>query len=227
MTLTDTLALHKEEFSPLFQPDLTPENTLMMDFSVHNPEMKSIDFNDIEGLNRFVFEKIEKAGKIYGYGGYMEDREIYRRSPLFSISTEEARSIHLGIDVWTPDGQNVYAPHKATVHSFANNANYGDYGPTIILEHQLGESVFYTLYGHLSLESLQNMKKGKVIEKGEPFCQVGNFPVNGDWPPHLHFQVIADMNGKEGDFPGVCSKKEEMEYRRICPDPIVFFSLGK
>jgi hypothetical protein len=34
------------------------------------------------------------------------------------------------------------------VHSFQNNDSLGNYGPTIILEHQVEDLTFYTLYGH-------------------------------------------------------------------------------
>lgn len=225
MTLTPLLRKHKNQFATLFQPPLAPENTLMMDFSVNNPEMKVLDFTNIQQLNAFVFNEIETAGKVYGYGGYMEDREIYRRSPLFAVSPDEARSIHLGIDVWTQARQQVYCPLNAKVHSFANNDNYGDYGPTIILEHELEGTIFFTLYGHLELESLEGLFVGKPFKKGEEICRVGNFPVNGDWPPHLHFQVIADMKNKIGDYPGVCSKAEKELYKELCPDPVIFFDL--
>ena len=219
------LPRHKKDFSPLFVPDLNHGNTFIMDFSIHNPEMKLLDFQNVNELNSYVFDRIKLAGKQYGYGGYMEDREVYRRSPLFAVSPEEARSIHLGIDVWTEAGKPVNAPLDSTVHSFANNNNYGDYGPTIILKHELEGITFFTLYGHLDLESLENIHEGKSINKGQVFCHVGNFPENGDWPPHLHFQVILDMDDKKGDFPGVCSKSDKEKYMKICPDPMIFFSL--
>lgn len=225
MMLNELLSESKKDFSPLFQPDLNPENTYFLDFSIHNPEMKLLDFQKIDELNSYVFNKIKQAGMKYGYGGYIEDREVYRRSPLFALSPEEARSIHLGIDVWTEAGKPVFAPLDSTVHSFANNDNYGDYGPTIILKHELKGISFYTLYGHLDLESIENLYEGKPIEKGQMFCRVGNYPVNGDWPPHLHFQIISDIGQKKGDFPGVCSKYDKEKYMKICPDPLVFFSL--
>lgn len=225
MRLNNILTQYKSTIHPLFQPDLNRDNTLIMDFSADNPEMKKKDFNDIEGLNSYVFEKIKMANKKYGYGGYMENREIYRRSPLFAISPDDARSIHLGIDVWTEAGRLVYCPLDAVVHSYQNNKNYGDYGPTIILEHSFHSHVFYTLYGHLSIDSLEGLYKGKAFARGEVFCTVGKYPENGEWPPHLHFQVITDMMGKTGDFPGVCSKDEVDAYLRLCPDPLVFFDL--
>lgn len=225
MTLEKLLIKHSKDFHPLFEPNLTSENTLLMDFSIDNPEMKKLDFSNVENLNTFVFGKIHQANKIYGYGGYLEDREIYRRSTLFNVSGDEVRSIHLGIDVWTQAGQKIYCPLDGQVHSFANNDNYGDYGPTIILQHQLEDKMFYTLFGHLDSESLSNLFEGKKVKKGEKLCSVGTFPENGDWPPHLHFQIIADMVEMKGDYPGVCSLREKEKYIKICPDPIIFFNL--
>ncbi|TVQ83395.1 MAG: peptidase M23 [Bacteroidetes bacterium] len=225
MTLENLLKKHRKSFHPLFEPDLTRENTSMIDFSIDNPEMKKLDFSNVENLNSYVFENIQHSNKTYGYGGYLEDREIYRRSPLFSVAGDEVRSIHLGIDVWAQAGQKIYCPLDGQVHSFANNDNYGDYGPTIILQHQLEGTGFYTLFGHLDSDSLYNLFEGKKVKKGEVLCRIGNFPVNGDWPPHLHFQIIADMGEMKGDYPGVCSIKEKEKYVTICPNPIVFFNL--
>ncbi|MFW5687323.1 MAG: peptidoglycan DD-metalloendopeptidase family protein [Bacteroidota bacterium] len=225
MNITELLKKNKNNFSPLFQPDLTADNTLMIDFSTSNPEMKKLDFMDQQMMNDFVFGKIKAAGKTYGYGGYLEDRELYRRSMVFNTGNGDSRSIHLGTDIWTQEEKPIRCPLDGRVHSFNNNTNFGDYGPTIILEHVLGETKFFTLYGHLSKESLNGMFPGKYINKGQIFCYVGNSRVNGEWPPHLHFQLITDMMDKEGDFFGVCHKNEVAKYKKLCPDPSVFFSL--
>ncbi|HSI90676.1 MAG TPA: peptidoglycan DD-metalloendopeptidase family protein, partial [Adhaeribacter sp.] len=129
------------------------------------------------------------------------------------------RSLHLGIDIWAQAGTAVYAPLAATIHSFQDNAAYGDYGPTLILQHELEGTVFYTLYGHLDRASLKNLKPGKTIAKGEKIAEFGPYPENGDWPPHLHFQIIADMQNLKGDFPGVCKPSEKAFYVALCPDP--------
>ncbi len=224
MEIPKLLSKHKEEFSPIFKPALNKENTLFMDFSSDNNEMKKIDFTDEKAMSEFVFNKMIASDKLYGYGGYLEDRELYKRSPVFYISAKESRSIHLGIDIWTQAEKPVYCPLDGKVHSFKNNIRYGDYGPTIILEHQLEKEVFYTLYGHLSKESLNGLYPGKSIEKGEILAYVGDSTINGNWPPHLHFQIITDMKEYDGDYPGVCSRADIDLYKELCPDPISFFS---
>ena len=79
------------------------------------------------------------------------------------------------------------------IHSFAFNNNFGDYGATIILLHQLEGFPFYTLYGHLSLDDIAHVKEGKYISRGEVIGHFGKPEENGHWPPHLHFQIINDI----------------------------------
>ena len=122
-----------------------------------------------------------------------------------------------------PAGTEVCAPLDGVVHSFANNAAPFDYGPCIVLEHRveddLGELRFFTLYGHLSLESLVGLRPGTLFRKGEPLATLGDFPVNGNWPPHLHLQLVLDMLDGSGDFIGSCLPSERPLWLSLCPDP--------
>jgi murein DD-endopeptidase MepM/ murein hydrolase activator NlpD len=153
-------------------------------------------------------------------GGYDEDRAIYDGPVFTPADGEEARTIHLGVDIFAPAGTAVFAPLDGRVHSFQDNANPKDYGPTIILEHTVtAELTFYTLYGHLSRESLVGLHAGQAFAAGEKVATLGAFDVNGSWPPHLHFQVILDMGTALGDFPGVFRKSERARWKRVCPDP--------
>jgi murein DD-endopeptidase MepM/ murein hydrolase activator NlpD len=161
-----------------------------------------------------------------GWGKYMENRVIYQ-SDLF-LSEIEPRSLHLGVDIGALANTPIRSPLDGFIHSWARNNSDLDYGPTIILKHILpsgGE--LFTLYGHLSLDSLfdeQGIKKitvGSPIRKGEIFARVGPKEVNGGWPPHLHFQLMtAKDNGNwRGDYPGVCSPSHREAYALLTPDP--------
>jgi len=149
---------------------------------------------------------------------------VYRRSRHFD-GDGEPRSIHLGIDIWLEAYTPVYTPLDAKVHSFANNDNFGDYGATIILQHELEGIPFYTLYGHLSLASLSDLKEGKSYKAGDKIAEIGADPENGHWPPHLHFQLITDMLDKKGDFYGVAPPSEKEAYAKLCPDPNLLLNI--
>jgi hypothetical protein len=51
-------------------------------------------------------------------------------------------------------------------------------------------------------------------------------PINGDYAPHLHFQIIIDMENKKGDYPGVCSSKTLAFYLQNCPDPNLLLKIN-
>jgi murein DD-endopeptidase MepM/ murein hydrolase activator NlpD len=86
---------------------------------------------------------------------------------------------------------------------------------------------FYTLYGHLSLNDIKNLQEGQRIEKGEVFAEFGLPMENGHWPPHLHFQIIIDLENYKGDYPGVCKYSEREKYLANCPDPDLILQMMK
>jgi murein DD-endopeptidase MepM/ murein hydrolase activator NlpD len=205
---------------PIMGKWLNDHNSLLLDFSNQNADLQKLDLQSTSIFNDYVFDFLEREGKQYGHGGYLENRMIYQRSTHFQQG--ESRCMHLGVDVWCEAFHPLFAPLDAKVHSFAHNNNFGDYGPTIILEHEFEGEIFYTLYGHLSLASLENLTIGHYIAKGQKFSELGPFPENGDWPPHLHFQLISDMQNKSGDFPGVCAPSELEHFKALCPNPNIF-----
>lgn len=151
-------------------------------------------------------------------GRYLEDRAFYREPQFFR--GDEARSIHLGIDVFDRAGTPVHAPYDGTVHSLAYNDKRLDYGATVILRHTMdNEEPFFTLYGHLSRQSLEGLSRGDRIARNEAFCRLGTPDENGGWVPHLHFQVILDMLNGDGDYPGAAFPSELAIWRSLCPDP--------
>lgn len=205
-----------------FAGKLKRSDFLKIDLSKKNPDLKTGKTDDVEGLSEYIFGKIEEAAVKCAFGGYAEKRDLYQRSKHFS-SSDDFRSIHLGIDFWMPAGTPVVAPIPGRVHSFKNNDNPGDYGPTIILEHFIENQIIHSLYGHLSTASLEGLRPGQLIARGEEIGTLGTPDVNRDWPPHLHFQLIRDMGENKGDYIGVCHKKDKKYYLKNCPNPIAFF----
>jgi murein DD-endopeptidase MepM/ murein hydrolase activator NlpD len=137
------------------------------------------------------------------------------------------RCIHIGVDVFMPAGTVIHAPFDARVQSFANRQVAGDYGPVIILRHELDGFEFHSLYGHLTEASLDGLSRGKAFNAGEPLAEIGARPANGNWPPHLHFQLIQDLQGYHGDYPGVVRPADVEFFKTNCPDPTaVLMSAG-
>lgn len=206
-------------FFPVMGEALTAENTMKLDFSDENTDLLKLDLGDTASFDAYVFDRIKRNGKKYGIGGYLENRAIYRRSEVFATVDSEFRNIHLGIDIWTDAGAPIYAPLVGKIHSFQDNAGFGNYGPTIILEHEVEGKSLFSLYGHLFLSDLDGLEVGQEVKAGDLLCHVGPFPENGDWPPHLHFQLMWDLQGNVGDYPGVAAKKNLEFYKSNCPNP--------
>ena len=214
MNLSELLLQQQEAFFPLFDPVLTESNCVDMDLSSSSREFDGLDER---ALDEAILQKLAMAGAIAGVGGYLENRSLYQDTDLFQGDAE--RCIHIGVDVFMPAGSPVFSPLDGEVHSFANRQVSGDYGPVIVLRHELAGIEFYSLYGHLSEASLQALSEGKAIGAGERIAQLGARPVNGNWPPHLHFQLIRDMQGHHGDYPGVVRPDELDFFWQNCPDP--------
>ncbi|WCO02500.1 peptidoglycan DD-metalloendopeptidase family protein [Psychroserpens ponticola] len=205
----------------IFDTDISKNQYVALDLSITNNTLKSINVTSSEALENYINSHIKSNGVQIAFGGYLETRNIYQRSNYFNNKNPETeRNIHLGLDLWIAAKTPIYSPLDGVVHSFKNNTNFGDYGPTIILEHKIKGISFYTLYGHLSLASIQSLKVGQVFEKGDQIATLGDASVNGDYPPHLHFQIIKDIQDYVGDYPGVCSKQDLEFYRNNCPDPL-------
>jgi murein DD-endopeptidase MepM/ murein hydrolase activator NlpD len=134
------------------------------------------------------------------------------------------RNIHLGIDLWCKEDTKVLAvlQERFIVN---NNNNHGDYGPTLILKHQIETEIFYTLYGHLSLASIENINIADAVLKGNIIGFLGDSSINGDYAPHLHFQIIRKLEGNFGDYLGVSSQKNIQFYRNNYPNPDLLLKL--
>lgn len=152
--------------------------------------------------------------EIYGIGGYAEKRENMYLAPHFAGK----RNIHMGIDIWMPAGTPVYAIRNGRIAYLADHNEDGNYGATIVTEYNISGKPIFALHGHLSKDSLRRHKPGDSIHAGDVIAELGEPSENGNWPPHLHFQ-ISPIDPGEADMPGVVSGEEFEEACKCYPDP--------
>ena len=208
-----------QENVKVIAPEIEYNDYIAFDLSATTTDQMDLPLTDSKAFEEFVENYFSVNQAKVAYGGYLEHRNLYKRSTVFKDIDIEERNIHIGLDLWIKAGTAVLAALDGVIHSFQNNLSLGDYGPALILEHEIEGETFYTLYGHLSLESLQGKAEGQKVSKGEVIGTLGAPPVNGDYAPHLHFQIIKDLQGKKGDYPGVCAKSDLDFYKKNCPDP--------
>lgn len=223
--LVNFLEAHPESIGKVVDFNPTADRLYHFNFTATNTELDADTFSDTAKFDKWIMQKLSDNNCRYGIGGYMEHRTIYARSAHFDTN-DEPRRLHLGVDIWGEAGTPVYSSLPGKVHSFQNNDNFGDYGPTIILKHNLDGLTLYSLYGHLSRKSLDGLYIGKPISN-EQIATLGNMDENGHWPSHLHFQLMFDLEGKQGDYPGVCKFSEKHIYLNNIPDPQLILRFPK
>jgi len=129
----------------------------------------------------------------------------------------------LGIDYCLPSKTPVHALFDGEVVIAVNDEGDKEYGGLVVLKHKTPQFSFYSLYGHLTVASATQYKVGDSIKKGEKIAELANYPENGNWIPHLHFQIMLSILDYKMDFPGVAYYNQINVWKSLCPDPNLLF----
>ncbi|MGW8185223.1 MAG: peptidoglycan DD-metalloendopeptidase family protein [Candidatus Moraniibacteriota bacterium] len=125
-------------------------------------------------------------------------------------------------------GEPVYSIANGTIVEVINNQNtpYGwcndsdhGWGPVVVIRHEnrdgfntngsiiasscateTNPTVIYSLYGHLSKTSIQNLQIGQTVTKGQQLGLIGAYEVDqASWTTnHLHFELKDEIGYTEG-----------------------------
>ncbi len=137
--------------------------------------------NAAEPFARRVFAAMREAGAAIGAGGYDEARLIYAADAFATGAvTDERRTIHIGLDLTLPAGSPLYAPLDGVVHGFEDAAARLDYGPVIVLRHDIpGDEprvVLHALRASRSRSRSRDCTSARRIKAGERFAAIGAPP---------------------------------------------------
>lgn len=224
--ITAWLEDNAHRFAPVIRPDLKIPRVTIFDFSASSPDAALLDTLDGPGFDRFCEERMAAEGADFGIGTYGEDRTIYKGEAYETTAAHVRRTVHVGIDIFAPPGEPVYAPLAGKVAFIHDDAVAYGFGPTVLLQHETDAGdVFWTLYGHLSRARVSRLRIGQHVSAGEAFSEFGPRPENGEWPPHLHFQVMTDHLGLEARMHGVGTLHDWQIWQQVAPDPSVLLGL--
>ena len=189
------------------------------------------DVGSNDALERFIWSQfpVTTMGQVIGVGGYMEKRAIYQRASngcSYNADGGELRNIHLALDFWTEADTTIYSPLDGVVHSMLYTTDVGQFGGCIVLAHDIEGIRFHSLYGHLSRNSVVDYEPNQAVKAGQALAKLGTSYENGWWPPHLHFQLILDMQGYEGDYVGVSAASALSFFSQNCPDPNLLLKIN-
>ena len=218
---------HTFSLTQLF-PTIHRKEIHHLDLSVSSPFVgHQNDFNNLD-LFQFKIEQLQKEvpTKILA-GGYLEPRNLYTSTEYDTIGNygNQSRTIHIGVDFWLPENTPVHALFDGEVVIVENDIGDKEYGGLVVLKHQQNDFCFYTLYGHNSAQSVLKHKLGAIIKKGAQVAALANYPENGNWAPHLHFEITLSLLDYKTDFPGVAYFNQIEVWKSLCPDPNLLFKL--
>ena len=212
-----------QQFGNLFDFELNNVNKKIVHFDKSSFLLKTNPTN--KKLDSLVGKFLKKD---IGIGLYKEKRKVYKSNHyISSLNTLERRDVHLGVDIFVQENTAIKSPLKGKIVILHNNNFKYDYGPTVILEHKINKYKFFTLYGHLNKKCLKKLRVGKIIEKGEWIGEVGDYKINGNWPPHLHFQIMTSLLNEVDNFPGVGEEYLLKIWEQISPDPNIILQIPK
>lgn len=211
--------LAQARVAPLFHPDPASGGTRVLRADGTDPAMPAYS-------DRAFDAWFAATGARYGLGPWGERRSVYATAQFADAASPERRTRHLGIDVFAPAGTPLFAPLPGTVRHVAYNADPLDYGNTLIVEHDAGGVPFWTLYGHLAGTLPGLVAPGQTVAADQHIADLGDWPENGGWAPHVHFQIMTDMLEQTGgNFFGVGHASLWDVWQAICPDPDLILRL--
>lgn len=118
------------------------------------------------------------------------------------------------------DGEIVEVLNGPGKYGWCDNADHG-WGPVVVIRHtrpdgfvvpesalkdpagcgtDIYPTVIYSLYGHLSKQSIENLYVGKSVSKGQKIGTIGKYGIDqGRWTTnHLHFELKDEIGFLEG-----------------------------
>ncbi len=205
----------------------------VLDLSVGSPDADVHPLrHDPDLLERRVDEALAagaaEGGGPLGLGRWNEARLVYSE-PAFRAGprpNDRRRTRHLGVDLFAPPGTALHAPLEAVVRRVAVDAGAQGYGPWLLLEHRTDDDDgFHTVWGHLDGHSVAGLRAGTKIAAGAAFARIGARPENGDWPPHLHLQVLLGEPPVDGAPPGVAHPSAARGRLALSPNPAALLGL--
>ncbi|MFA6523196.1 MAG: peptidoglycan DD-metalloendopeptidase family protein [Candidatus Peribacteraceae bacterium] len=208
--------------APLFGDSLKGEPHVF-DFSSANPATLSYDPANFQAFQSAVYGELERSGKTWGLGKYLEERSTILRN--FPQILSEERIYHAGLDITSLPGTPLFAPLDAVVFATGKEEGIGNYGGFVILKHErvtLSGVEGYSFYGHL--HSRHIVSEGKRVAAGERFAVIGDGGDSGGWFTHTHLQLITEeARRRERMFHGYVSKADLSDIEQLFPSPVMFF----
>ncbi len=94
---------------------------ITLDLSINNQNLTGSKSGNSADFEEYISNYLKENDAEVAFGGYIEGRTFYRRSPIFKNDLISERNIHIGLDLWIKAGTSVLAALDGKIHSFKNN----------------------------------------------------------------------------------------------------------
>jgi len=217
---------NNQRFGPVVAAPLDAAHVAVIDASLDPSRLQHPSDNSGENLTAWWNAELKRIAPRIGIGRYAEDRGIYDHP--HSPREANPRKIHHAIDIFLPAGTEILCPYPGVVTDFANDTEHHGFGGILILRHETDDGVpFWTFYGHLAPAGFATLKPGQTVAQGAVIGKLATEAQNGDWPPHLHFQLMTHLMGWAAlDVIGISWAHQWELWREICPDPNIILRIG-
>ena len=219
--LRNWLRNNSNKFTEICNYPMKSSKKTFFDLSAGSDDILAFEkAGDTKGQSDYIFSRMADEKSLIGIGHYMEDRIVYDTDAFAIENSTERRTMHMGVDLFLKPEEPIYAPYDGKIIAVRNRNFKGDYGAVILMQHEIDDGQkFWTLYGHLSQATLNHVKDGDQIAAGDTLAWVGDHPDNGDWPPHLHFQIYSHLLDMGASIDGVAPLSLLSIWQDISPDP--------
>jgi 4-aminobutyrate aminotransferase-like enzyme len=220
------LDFNNHRFGPVVDAPLDCDHVAILDASLEPEKLGHPSRDGGENLTLWWRAMQARVAPRIGIGRYAEDRGIYDHPE--EVRDDKARKIHHAIDIFLAPGTNVLCPFPGTVEDFGNDAERHGFDGIVILRHETDDGVpFWTFYGHLAPSGLAILQRGQRVAPGAVIGRLAAETENGDWPPHLHFQLMTHLMGWKAIEVNGLSRSDQWElWREICPNPNIVLGIG-
>jgi hypothetical protein len=170
-----------------------------------------------ENRQKFNNRALELTGKRYLVSSYAEDRISMLEG---SSIAKEGRTIHLGVDIFSKDLEDVLAPCDGEILRIGREVETHSFGNYLILKPN-DNDLPYLFFGHLAF----GVDANGEVKAGQQIASLGDYlnNENGGWSRHLHLQCFKDMPSEDEPLVGYGLASDMAEIEELYPDPMQFF----
>lgn len=165
----------------------------------------------------FNNKMLRHTGARYLVSRYREDR-----SSMLADSSimQEGRTLHLGIDIFAENLEDVYAPCDGIIVRAGREPGDHSFGYYLVLQPDDIQGI-YIFLGHLSINI---PTEGTRVRRGQKIAALGDYESgeNGGWSRHLHLQIFTALPERH-NLAGYSSAKDFPQNTKLYPDPGKYF----